>query len=190
MSDRDLADAIGAGDVMRVRELVIADPGLLAGRDERGLSPVLAAKYVGANDIAEALVFAGAPLDVFDAAATGSTARLNELLAADPSLASARSADGFTALHYAAYFANGSTVAALLDAGADPASVAANATRVQPLHSAAASRNLEGARLLLAAGVDPNAEQQDGFLPLDAALQNRDEALQELLREHGARSSR
>jgi ankyrin repeat protein len=190
MSDRNLDDAIRVRDLVRVRELVTAEPGLLAGRDERGLSPVLAAKYVGADEIADALVSAGAPLDVFDAAATGGTARLNELLAADPSLVSARSPDGFTALHYAAYFADGPTVAALLVAGADPAAVADNATRVQPLHSAAASRNLEGARLLLGAGADPNAEQQDGFLPLDAALQNGDDALQELLREHGARSSR
>ena len=35
-----------------------------------------------------------------------------------------------------------------------------------------------------------NAEQQDGFLPLDSANQNRDEAMQALLLEHGARASR
>jgi uncharacterized protein len=102
----------------------------------------------------------------------------------------ARSSDGFTALHYAAFFADGPTVEVLLAAGADPAAVAENPMRVQPLHSAAASRNVEGARLLLSAGADPNAEQQDGFLPLDAAVQNGDEAMQELLRAHGARASR
>jgi ankyrin repeat protein len=78
----------------------------------------------------------------------------------------------------------------LLDAGADPSAVAENPMRVQPLHSAASARNLDGARLLLAAGADPNAGQQGGFLPLDAAVQNGDEAMQELLRAHGARSSR
>jgi ankyrin repeat protein len=78
----------------------------------------------------------------------------------------------------------------LLEAGADPAAVAANAMRVQPLHSAAASRNVDAAQLLLAAGADPNAEQQDGFLPLDAAVQNGDEPMQELLLAHGARASR
>jgi ankyrin repeat protein len=62
--------------------------------------------------------------------------------------------------------------------------------RVQPLHSAASARNLEGARLLLAAGADPNAEQQGGFLPLDAAVQNGDDAMQDVLRAYGARASR
>jgi ankyrin repeat protein len=154
------------------------------------LSAVLFAKYRWEHGIADALVDAGADLDVLDAAALGDTARLQELLAANPALVAVRSPDGFTALHYAAYFADGPTVSVLLEAGADPSAVADNPMRVQPLHSAAASGNLEGAQLLLAAGADPNAEQQDGFLPLDAAAQNGDEPMQELLREHGARASR
>jgi ankyrin repeat protein len=58
------------------------------------------------------------------------------------------------------------------------------------LHSAAAARQVEIARLLLDAGADPNAAQQGGFLPLDAALQNEDGDLGALLRERGARASR
>lgn len=62
--------------------------------------------------------------------------------------------------------------------------------RVQPLHSAAAACNVDVARILVAHGADVNAEQQGGFLPLDAANQNRDETMQELLLAHGARASR
>jgi ankyrin repeat protein len=49
---------------------------------------------------------------------------------------------------------------------------------------------VEISRLLLDAGADPNAAQQGGFLPLDAALQNEDGDLGALLRERGARASR
>jgi ankyrin repeat protein len=186
----ELFEAIEAGDDQRVRALVAADPKLASARNDDGLSAVLFAKYRGQTEIARALVAVGAELDVFDAAATGQIEVLNALRAADASLAGARSPDGFTALHYAAFFADGPTVEALLEAGADPSAVAGNPMRVQPLHSAAAARNVEGARLLLAAGADPNAEQQDGYLPLDAAVQNGDDAMQEVLRDHGARTSR
>jgi ankyrin repeat protein len=185
----DLFAAIAAGDEEQVRELIAADRAVLDARDERGLSPVLAAKYVGHNGIADILAGMG-PVDVFDAAATGRTDELRVILRQVRESAALRSSDGFTALHYAAFFADGPTVAVLLEAGADPAAVAANPMRVQPLHSAAASRNVDAAQLLLAAGADPNAEQQDGFLPLDAAVQNGDEPMQELLLAHGARASR
>ena len=189
MSGR-LFPAIEAGDEELVRALVAADPALASSRNDDRLSAVLFATYRRQHGIADALVDAGAELDPFDAAATGRTERLEAQLAADRSLAEARSPDGFTALHYAAFFADGPTVAVLLDAGADPSAVAENPMLVQPLHSAAAARNIEGARLLLAAGADPNAEQQGGFLPLDAAVQNGDEAMQDLLQAHGARASR
>jgi uncharacterized protein len=185
----DLFAAIAAGDEERVRELIAIDRDVPDARDERGLSPVLAAKYVGENGIADILAGAG-PVDVFDAAATGRVQELRVILRQVPESALLRSSDGFTALHYAAFFADGATVEVLLAAGADPAAVAENPMRVQPLHSAAASRNVAGARLLLGAGVDPNAEQQDGFLPLDAAVQNGDEPMQELLRAYGAHASR
>jgi uncharacterized protein len=185
----DLFAAIAAGDEERVRELIAAERDVLDARDERGLSPVLAAKYVGQDGIAHMLAGAGT-VDVFGAAATGRVEELRVILRQEPAGAALRSADGFTALHYAAFFADGPTVAVLLEAGADPSAVAENPMRVQPLHSAAASRNLEGARHLLAAGADPNSEQQDGFLPLDAAVQNGDDAMQELLQAHGAHASR
>ncbi len=111
---------------------------------------------------------------------------MRELLAADPELAALRSSDGFTALHYAAFFGTPEAAAALLEAGADPGAVAANPMQVQPLHSAAAVDATETARLLLDAGADPNAEQQGGFKPIDAAVQNGNDELYALLVARGA----
>src|SRR5213078_4189277 len=117
-------------------------------------------------------LLAGDPeLDVFDAAALGSTYRLTVLVREDPSLVHAYSDDGFTALHLAAFFGGPVAVDYLLQAGADPNAVARNEMQVQPLHSAAAAGevgDVEAAHLLLQAGADPNARQQGEFTPLDA----------------------
>lgn len=59
---------------------------------------------------------------------------------------------------------------------------------VTPLHSAAAARQTETARLLLERGADPNARQRGGFTAMDAARQNGDEELRAVLLAHGAES--
>ncbi len=155
-----------------------------------GLSPILQARYEGREDDLAQLLAAEPELDVFEAAAVGRAERLHELLTAEPALAEAWSADGFTALHLAAYFGHVEGVRLLLEHGAAPRAVARNALEVQPLNSAAASQVAEArapiARLLLEAGADSNAEIEGGFRPLDAAMQNDDAELVELLREHGA----
>jgi ankyrin repeat protein len=190
VSEQALFEAIEQGDEARVRAIVSDDPRLASARNEDGLSAVLFATYRLRRELAEELIAAGAELDLFDAAATGRTERLRTLLADDPQLAQAWSADGFTALHYAAFFGDAAGAGVLLDAGADPTAVARNEMLVQPLHSAAAAGQVDVAQLLLEAGADPNAEQQDGYLPLDAANQLGNEPLQRLLRAYGARASR
>lgn len=147
---------------------------------------ILQALYRGDRAAAEGLLTAGAELDIHEAAALGQADRVRELLAGDASLVSARSPDGFTPLHYAAFFGTADAAAALLEGGADPAAVAENPMRVQPLHSAAAVDANETARLLLDAGADPNAEQEGGFRPIDAAVENGNDELRALLVERGA----
>ena len=153
------------------------------------MSAVRQALYRGDRAAARALVDEGAELDLFDAAALGDEAGVRSRLGTDPAASRAWSADGFTALHLAAFLGGPDVVRALVDAGADVTAVARNGMRVQPLHSAAAAGDLESCRLLLDAGADPNAEQHGGFRPLDAALADDDAALAALLQARGATRS-
>lgn len=151
------------------------------------VGPILEALYRG-DRAAAADLAAAQEVDILEAAALGDDDRVRRLLDADATLAAARSPDGFTPLHYAAFFGTAEAASALLEAGADPGAVAENAMRVQPLHSAAAVDATQTARLLLDAGADPNAEQQGGFRPIDAAAQNGNDELYDLLVERGADS--
>ena len=179
-------DAIAAGDVERVEELAAADPEVSSRRDDAGVSALMQARYRGPGPIVEALLAQGADLDVFEAATFGRLDRLRELLDQEPSGAQAFAADGFPALHFAAFFGQPEAARLLLDRGADENAVARNPMRVQPIHSAAAASDAEIVGLLLAAGADANARQQGGFTPIHAAAQNGDEATARLLLEHGA----
>jgi ankyrin repeat protein len=179
-------ELISAGDTDAVLAAVGDDPSLAGARDANGRSAVRAALYAQRPDIAAALLDAGPELDVFDAAAAGDVDRLAELLDADAGLVGACSEDGYTPLHFAAFFNQGQALRALLDRDADVAAVARNDMGVQPLHSAVAAGSREVAAALLAAGADPNARQQGGFTPLMGAEQHDDIDMARLLRDHGA----
>ena len=179
-SDAELIAAVNDGDAGRVAELVAADPELATSRDLNGVSALMLARYRLDRAITDALLQADPELDVFEATALGYVDRLRARLDEDPACATARSADGFSALHFAAFFGKAEVARTLLEAGAQVDAVADNEMRVQPLHSAAASRHLEVCRLLLAAGANVDARQAGGFTPLHAAAQNGDPELVEL----------
>ena len=153
------------------------------------LGPVLEALYMGERDRAgELAAKAGSP-NVFEAAALGDAERLEELLRKDSQLGKAPSPDGFTALHYAAFFGSPDAVRALVSAGADLEARSTNqefAPEATPLHSAIAAGRMDNAEVLLEAGADPNARQHGGFTPLMEAEQRGDLDLAELLIQHGA----
>ena len=182
-----LFDAIEAGDESEVRGLVSSRPELAAERNADGLSPVLHALYNDKADLVATLLDANPPLDVFDAAAVGRTRGLEELLAAEADLARAWSPDGFTALHYAAFFGQEGAARLLLERGADVNLVARNANiHVTPLHSAASGGHPSIVKLLLEHGADPNAAQDGGFTPLHSAAHNDDRESVEALLAAGA----
>src|ERR671937_3324543 len=136
------------------------------------MSDVLEAIYRGDREEAQRLT-SGRELYVFEASALGRGERLRELLDADPSLANAWADDGFQPLGLASFFGNADAARVLLDYGADVNSASRNQMKVMPLHSAAAAQDpdvrYEISKLLLEAGADPNARQQDEYTPLMAA---------------------
>jgi uncharacterized protein len=182
-----LFEAIAAGDEETVQALVDGRPELAEKRNEAGLSPVLHALYNGKADLAELLLNANPALDVFDAAATRRTRGMEELIDAEPELARNWSTDGFTPLHYAAFFGQEDAARILLERGAEVEVVARNeGIRVTPLHSAAAGSHSGIVKLLLEAGADPNAAQDGGFTPLHSAANNDDRESAEALLAAGA----
>jgi ankyrin repeat protein len=136
--------------------------------------------------VRDALLDARPELDVLDAAATGRLDVLREQLAADPDALAARTPEGFTALHLAAFFGGGEAVRVLLAAGAAPDADADNPAHVRPLHSAAAAGDHDAVRALLAAGADPNVRQEGGYTPLLQAAHADDPEMAALLLDHGA----
>jgi ankyrin repeat protein len=182
----ELFAAISAGDAARVRELVEGDATLAGCRNADGISARMLALYRGDVDMLEALVDAGPELDVFEAAGLGAEERLDELLSHEPALLDAKAADGFTPLHFAAFFGHPGAARILVERGASVSAVADNPMKVQPLHSAAAANCDEIVELLLEHGADPNAKQASGSTSLDAARQNGNDALAELLIRAGA----
>ena len=178
-------DAIKSGRVDDVKAQVASDPALLRARDANGASAILFSIYNGRNDVAEALIGLGAPLDLFEASALGRLERIEEILRAEPQRASEYAPDGFTPVALAAFFGHADAARALIAAGADVRAPARNAFKVQALHAAVAGRNLEIVKAVLEAGADPNAQQQAGFRPMHEAGTNANRALAELLLAHG-----
>lgn len=182
----ELFDAIRAGDLERVRTLVGDDRGLLDRRNERGNTPVLIAQYHRKRDVLAYLLSLEPDLDVFDACSVGRSDRVAAHLDRDPALLNAYSSDGFFPLGLAAFFGHPDTVRLLLERGADVTLVARNPMKIQPLHAAAASRNLEVVRLLLDAGAPVHTGQQEGWTPLHAAAQHGDVPMARALLAKGA----
>jgi uncharacterized protein len=153
------------------------------------VSRLMQALYDGMTEEARELADARPDLDVFEAAAIGDTERLRELLDMDASAAIAWSEDGFTPLHFAAFFGHPAAATLLTERGADLEARSTNeqfAFDATPLHSAAAAGQREVCEILLDAGADVNAVQHGGYTPLIDAAQNGNVELAKLLLERGA----
>jgi uncharacterized protein len=153
------------------------------------ISPLLQALYEGRTDEARAIAASRSDLDVFEAAAIGDVERLRELLEGDASLAAAWSEDGFTPLHFAAFFGHPDAAKLLVERGADLEARSTNeqfALDAAPLHSASAAGQLEVCRVLLDAGADVNAVQHGGYTALLDAAANKNQELVDFLLERGA----
>ncbi|MDQ1721273.1 MAG: uncharacterized protein QOI26_1007 [Pseudonocardiales bacterium] len=170
----DFFAAIAVGDVDQVRRLLDDDPSLVAGLGPDGASPALTALYNGHGPLADELAARTGELSVFEAAAFDDTARLAELIAADRSVIGSWSADGWQALHLAAYFGRAEAARLLLDADAEVAEPSHNDLGVQPLHAAAAGGHSELVWILIASDAPVHARQRGGWTPLHSAAANGD----------------
>ena len=158
------------------------------------MSDVLQAIYRGDRETAERLA-SGRELDVFEASALGRVERLRELLDADPSLVNAYGDDGFHSVGLASFFGHVDAARLLFERGADANQLARNEhIQTAAIHAAAASEGKDEAtryelvKLALEHGADPNLPQGGGFTAMDAARQNGDARVEQLLHDHGARS--
>jgi ankyrin repeat protein len=183
---QELFDAIRENDKDKVARLIAANPALAHARNEAGISALMQARYGFRPEIVELLQRAVGELDVFEAATLGDVPRLHALLANDPGLAKSFSSDGFTALQLAAFFGQPASVEALLQYAPDVNAVSHNPMKVAVINAAAASRNLEIVKLVLAAGANPNAQQQAGYAALHEAAANNNVELAKALLNAGA----
>ncbi|MEO6712534.1 MAG: ankyrin repeat domain-containing protein [Mycobacteriales bacterium] len=182
---QELFDAIAAGNAERVGRLVAADPAVVRHRNAEGIAPIVWAAYVGKPDIGSVLAAAVGQLDLAEAAVLGRTDDVRRLLDSGTPV-DEMTPDGFTALHYAAFFGHPDLARLLIERGATIDVAARNDMHVMPLHSAAAGAHHEVAVLLIDAGADVNAAQRHGWTPLHSAAEHGDEALAKALLAHGA----
>jgi len=182
-----LFEAISHGDPAAIDQILVADPSL-ATTEREGVSPLRACVYAGHPELVGPLAERGAAVDGFDAAALGDVDRLRAVIETEPAcpVVHQTAADGFTALHLAAWFGHPKAAELLLARGADPCAVATNGTDLQPLHTAAAAGHTVIAHLLLDRGADIDACQQGGITPLHSAAHRNDPDMVSLLLGRGA----
>ena len=155
-------------------------------QDQNGVSAILQAAYQGKRDVVEALLASGIQLNIFEAAATGQTERVQELTNEDSALASAYAPDGFTPLGLASFFGHAETVNALLAAGAAVSQSSRERMKLTPLASALAVQRNDIARTLIEHGADVNAKGENDHAPLHTAAARGNLESATLLLEHGA----
>lgn len=132
----------------------------------------------------------GGEIDIFAAAAVGDHQTLKKLLLATPKPHKASSYKGEPALFVAARLNRKSAVKALVEADFEidqpyvPKS--SPATGDTALHEAASCEHVEIVKILLEAGANPNARNEELNTPLHNAAFNNNFEIVELLLKHGA----
>jgi uncharacterized protein len=160
------------------------------------MTELLEALYRGQQDKVDELLAAEPQLNVHEAAALGRTERLRELLDEGPTRANEFGDDGFHPLGLASFFGHVEAARLLLERGADVNALSRNEhIHTAAIHAAAAAEGkgedvrYELVKLALEHGADPNLRQgggDEGFRAIDAARQNGDTRVEQLMLAHGA----
>lgn len=183
---KQLFDAIKAGDTAAVASLLDAQPALVDAVDDAGLNAFAVATYHRKDEIAALLRARGARLNIHTAAMAGDVPSLRSFLAANISLASSFSPDGWTPLHLAAFFGHLDCARLLIEAGAPVNERGRNSLNNMPIHAATAGRKVDIVVLLLENGAGVNARQHGGWTALHGAAQNGDANIVHVLIGAGA----
>lgn len=161
-------------------------PALVDTRDTQGVSLLSLSFYYGNTELSDYLLAHKANLDIFEASAAGHLDKVKAFITAHRDQLNAFSADGFTPLGLACFFARTPVAEYLLGAGADPSLASRNAFHVAPLHSAAAARATDIVRLLLEHHADVQATQQGNNTALHSAAHHGDLEMTRILLRYGA----
>jgi uncharacterized protein len=142
-------------------------------RNANGETLLLFSLYRGRLKCIETLGALG-PLTLQEAAAIGDVARTETCVRAAPWSLHSLSADGWPALHLAAFFGRDAVVTKLLELGADARQWARAAESNLAIHAAAAGQRIgRGAfKNLIAATGDPDVLQKQGYTALMIAAAN------------------
>lgn len=149
-------DEAAAGNVEKVRAMLVADPNLVDSRNPKGKTPLFYAVTNGRSEVVQVLFDFGASVNAADGT-------------------------GLTPLHIAAWHNRAEQAGQLLEHGADIQ--ARDAFGDTPLHSAAMHGRLEMIALLVRSGADPGAQNDEGLTPRELALAHRQEAAAAKLHE-------
>lgn len=167
-------DAIRLGDLAGLRRALAEDPSAVTDTDAQGVPLLMLAIYHHNADAVALLLRAGAALDAFAASALGKLPEIEKAIDEAPEIIASHSADGWTMLHYAAYFGQVAAASLLIRRGADVRVKSRNPSRNEPLHSAAAGAHAKIVELLLEAGAPVYATDAAEYTALHSAAQNGD----------------
>jgi ankyrin repeat protein len=174
-----LADADDANALLRA----LGETPCHAVRQATGETLFLYSLYRGKTKCVEALQKRGG-LTLHEAAAAGDLARVEVCVASAPWTLQSLSADGWTALHLAAFLGRDAVVVRLLELGADARQWARAFETNLAIHAACAGRRIGKAAFakLVAATGDPDITPKHGYTPLmEAAVNGADELVAVLL---------
>jgi len=182
-----LADADDAQGLLSA----LAGAATQAVRNQAGETIFLYSLYRGKAKCVELLQKHG-QLTLHEAAAAGDLARVEGCVAAAPWAIQSLSADGWTALHLAAFLGRDAVVERLLELDADARQWGRAFDSNLPIHAACAGRRLGKAAFvrLVAATGDPDVTPKHGYTPLMEAALNGNVDMVDALLAAGADKAR
>ncbi len=186
---RAFLDAVEAGDLDRVKNLLDAEPALARAVDGAGRSAFVLAHLHGHAEVAAELQATGLELDIVEAVLAQDWPRMEALAVAEPATLQRSHPIGGTPL-YAAALVGSHDCYRLRSLGCDPDLAPFGGSGFTPARGALESTRQSWARIalcdLLGNGGDPNAPQREQSSILHGAVLRRDELLVRLALRKGA----